>query len=550
MSDRDASRSSPPPAQSLAQLRRQLMQLAPRKRRDALLEPRDARRLVRSMPAGDLYTTVHDLGLADATELVQLASPAQFRSFVDLGAWKGDEVDEHALLLWLRAARDEEGDTFLEKLEGLDLELLEILLLRMVVVHDLEEDPDVNPDGVTMETPEGQYLIEFKVDGVELSALRQVLDALIAKDPFQAVRLLEAVRWEVPTELEETAFRFRSARLSEFGFPPLDEAMSLYAYRDPAPFAPAGGARSEGLTTAALPDLLGAALRGLEADELETLEGELRLLSNQALVAEGAEPGDVEAQRETLERVRDILQLGLEYATGGDASAASDAVRTHHLRDLFQVGFSLALELKFRADRLMKRPMAKLGNLVLLMPWEQRVVEGLRQRRPRRVLRVEGAEPVAFRSRKELAECAQVLDRAEAQVSILGALLGGDPAAAKSLLEVTPASSLPLTAGTIFAAALAHALLEGQPSVAPLSRAEVERVLGLALGKDGIVLTEAGVRAREVLLPLVEPSAKGELERLIDATLQHWSDELGAPIAAGAPLEPVMEALFPVVALQ
>lgn len=549
MSDRDDSRSSPPPAQGLAEQRRVLMQLPPRKRLDALLDPADARRLVRSMPAGDLYTTVHDLGLADATELVQLASPAQFRAFVDLGAWKRDVVDEHALLLWLRAARDDEGDTFLEKLEGLDLELLEILLRRMLVVHDLEEDPDVNPDGVTMQTPEGQYLIEFKVDGVELSALRQVLDALIAKDPFQAVRLLEAVRWEVPTELEETAFRFRTARLSEFGFPPLDEAMSLYAYRDPSRLAPAAGAQVEGLSTGGLPELLTAAIRGLEADELETLEGELRLLSNQALVAEGAEPGDVDAQRETLERVRDILQLGLEYATGGDASAATDVVRAHHLRDLFQVGFSLALQLKFRADRLMKQPMARLGKLVLLMPWEQRVVEGLRQRRPRRVLRVEGAEPVAFRSRKELVECGQVLDRAEAQVGILGALLGGESAAATSLLATTPASSLPVAAETIFTAALAHALNDRAPAIRPLSRAEIDRVLAIALEK-GRVRDGAAQAASEVLSPLVEASAREELHRLIDVTLQRWADELGAPLASGAPLEPILETVFPVVSLQ
>lgn len=549
MSDRD-DRRSPPPAQSLAQTRRALMQLPPRKRLDALLDPSDARRLVRSMPVGDLYTTVHDLGLADATELIQLASPKQFRAFVDLGAWRRDEVDEHQLLLWLRAARDDEGDTFLEKLEGLDLELLEILLRRMLVVHDLEEDPDVNPDGVTMQTPEGQYLIEFKVDGVELSALRQVLDALLAKDPFQAVRLLEAVRWEVPTELEETAFRFRTARLSEFGFPPLDEAMSLYAYRDPTPFAPTQVAAGQGITTGSLPDLLSAALAALEADELETLEAELRLLSNQALVAEGAEPGDVDAQRDTLERVRDILQLGLEHATGGNPAAAAESVRTHHLRELFQVGFSLALQLKFRADRLMKQPLAKIGALVLLTSWEQRVVVGLRQRRPRRVLRVEGAEPVAFRSRKELVESGLVLDRAEGQVALFGALLGGDAALAKVRLEELPGASLPLSAESLFTAAVVHALVSGEASIAPLTRAQIDAALASALTDGGQVRDDAGAAALAVLSPRVGDGAQAELQRLILAELKRWSDELGAPLASGAPLESLLESLFPLVALQ
>src|SRR5690606_30825257 len=72
----------------LAEFRRELMQLPARKRLEALLEPKDAGALVRALPASDLYPTIHDLGLADATDLVQLASPEQFQVMVDLAAWK------------------------------------------------------------------------------------------------------------------------------------------------------------------------------------------------------------------------------------------------------------------------------------------------------------------------------------------------------------------------------------------------------------------------------------------------------------------------------
>ena len=215
-------------------------------------------------------------------------------------------------------------------------------------------------------------------------------------------------------------------------------------------------------------ELLGEALRGLEDDERDALETELRLLANQALVAEGADPGDVDAQRDTLELVRDVLQLGLEQATGGDPEHAADVVREEHLKRIFQLGFSLTLQLKFRADRLMKRPLARIGEVVLLMPWEARVVEALRRRRPRRALKVEGAEPVIFRSRRELAECNQVLDRAEAQVELFTALLGEPSASQAAGLEDLSRSSRPLEAGTIWTALLAHALLEGVARPAPL----------------------------------------------------------------------------------
>lgn len=535
----------------LTEVRRELMQLPARKRLAALLEPRDAGALVRALPAADLYLTIHDLGLADATDLVQLVSPEQFQVMVDLAAWKSTEVDEHAFLLWLRAAWDPDGEGFIEKLMGVDLELLEILLLRMIRVHDLEEDPDVNPDGVTMSTPEGRYLIEFLVEGIEQAAIRQVIDALISRDPFEAVRLFEAVRWEVPTELEEAALQFRSARLSELGFPPLEEALSLYAYRDPEPYASERTVRDEtALAQSSPPDLLSAGLRGLDQDERDTLEAQLRLLSNQALVAEGAEPGDVEAQRQTLEQVRDTLQLGLEFITGGAPDAAATALRAHHLRHLFQVGFSLGLKLRFRADRLLKQPLARAGGIIWLMPPEARTVSGLRRRRPVRVLEVEGAEPVAFRSRREVYLTSLALNRAEAQVAIFSMILGGREEEAKGRLEARAGSSLPVDPASIWAGALAHTILSGAPGLDPISPSSLGALVERALDAEGRVRPEARASAMASLASRVPEPAVEELERLVDQELARWSDELGPPRAKGSPLEPIAGVVLPLAVLQ
>lgn len=534
----------------LAELRRELMQLPARQRLAALLEPKDAGALVRALPAADLYLTVHDLGLADATDLVQLASPEQFQTLVDLAAWKSTDVDEQTLLLWLRAAWDPEGDGFIEKLLGVDLELLEILLLRMIRVHDLEEDPDVNPEGVTMSTPEGRYLVEFLVEGIEQAAIRQVVEALIARDPFEAVRLLEAVRWEVPSELEEAALQFRSARLSELGFPPLEEALSLYAYRDPAPYASERTVREEvALAQSTPPDLLTAGLRGLDQDARDTLEAQLRVLSNQALVAEGADPGDVEAQRQTLEQVRDTLQLGLEYITGGAPEAAEAALRAHHLRHLFQVGFSLGLQLRFRADRLLRQPLARAGGITWLMPTEARLVQGLRRRRPVRVLEVEGADPVAFRSRREVYLTAQTLARAEAQVAIFSVILG-DEADVKERLEARAGSSLPVDPPSIWAGALAQTILTGAPGLDPLSPASLTALLERALDAEGRVRTEAREAALVGFSPRLPELAQEELGRLVDLELARWADELGPPKVKGSPLEPIAGVVLPLAVLQ
>ncbi len=534
---------------ALAAVRLQLAQLPAKKRMDAIIESPDARALVRSLPAEDLYFTIRELGLADATELVQLSSPQQFQTFVDLGAWTKDRLGTHEVLTWLRAARGDEPEEFLRKLRGLDMEVLEFLLRDFTVIHDLEENPDVNPEGVTMETPEGRYLLEFKgVEGPELAAMRALLNDLIAENPLEAVRFLEATRWESIPEMEEAAYRFRTARLQDLGFPPLEEAVKLFSRVDtgPAPATSASTALAPGQSGQV--DYLGALVRGLDEEERNALEAELRYLANSVLVAEVEEPGELEALRRVGETTRDYLLLGLEHLTGGDPARAADVVRQATLKHVFQVGFSLTLTLKFRADRLMKAPLAQMDGQPLLMPEEEAAVVALRRKRPRRALRVPGAEPVPFRSRRELAASEEVLARAEAQVALLGALLGGTPERARELLARFGVDLSVLGVERLFATVVAMAALEGKvdPRPLPLGR-------GGALGQRLFEGTAEAPRLKPgvaeqvlaVLAPPVPESARAELRRLIHAMLARLLDELAAPFLKEGKLDATASVLLP-----
>jgi hypothetical protein len=127
--------------QHLAILARQL----PSARLSQILASPDPARLIRAMPAQGLYYDVIEVGLAEAAEVVRLATPEQFRTFVDLGGWARDQLNFDETLKWIRAARGRDLDEFLAKIHALDIELLELLLLRGVIVHSLEENPDANP---------------------------------------------------------------------------------------------------------------------------------------------------------------------------------------------------------------------------------------------------------------------------------------------------------------------------------------------------------------------------------------------------------------------
>jgi hypothetical protein len=529
------------------QLRRQLSRLAPRQRMDALVEAPEARALVRSLPAGELYSTIQEVGLADSTELVQLASPAQFRAFVDLGGWKRDRIEPHAVLTWLRAARGDDREEFLRKLHGMDLEVLEFLLREFTVIHDLEENPDVNPEGVALETPEGRYLVELKVEGVEQAALRAILNDLIAENPFESVRMMEATRWEIPSELEEAAYRFRTARLQDLGFPTLDSAMRLFSRVDTGT-APARSAQTALVPAQGHVDYLEAAIRELSEVERDNLEGELRGVANAALVAELADPGDLEAVRRVGEMVRDYLSLGLEHLSGAEPTRAAEVVRDTPLERLFQVGFSLTLALKYRADRLVKAPLARLDDTLLLFPEEVAAIEALRLKRPRRALRVPGAEPVPFRSLREIAASEALLARAEAQVQVLSGLLGGTEKDARQVLARFGVALSVLGVERLFAATVAGAVLSGRVDPRPVPQGDIAR-----LGEQLFEGTAQAPRLRpglseqvaRALEGAVAPEARPELRRLVDITLERLRSELATPFLQEGRLDPTLSVVLP-----
>jgi hypothetical protein len=511
-----------------AELVRRLTELAPKNRIDAMMEEVDGKALVRSLPAEDVYSTIIDVGLPDSTEIVQLATPEQFRTFVDLAAWQRDRMDPLEVLHWLRAARGDDDEDFLKKLGALDMEVLELLYKRLVTIHDLEENPDVDTEGPTMEMPEGKYLLEFRIDGVDEAALRRLTYDLVTQNPFELGRFLEAVRWEAVTELEESAYQFRRARLEDLGFPPLEESIKVFAWVDPEKIAVKGKPKTSALASApGHINYVAAAFQGLDPVERQNLEGEVRYLVNCVLVADAAEPGDPLAIKRLSEHARDYLDLGLEHYTGGDPALATDVVRETTLRALFQCGFSLTLRLKRQAEKLVHEEGSRFGETWLALDEEADAVAALLRRRPLKALKVLGAEPVPFRSRREVAESEAILQRVRQQRAAFQALLSPSPAEIIARFGSTLAE---LTPQRLFAAAVARAEVDELVDVGPFPELKLTELCSRIFDDVGPLAklrASAGKRALATLqgkLALEGP----ELETMIQRVLGTFVRDFGA----------------------
>ncbi|MEW6434298.1 MAG: DUF6178 family protein [Myxococcota bacterium] len=508
-----------------AELVRRLADLNVKRRAEAMLEEVDGTPLVATLPAEDVYSTIIDLGLADSTELVQLSTPEQFVAYVDLASWQKDRMDPREVLHWLRAARGDDDQAFMQKLSALDIEVLELMYKKLARIHDLEENPDVNTEGVTMETPDGKFLVEFLVEGVDEAAMRRLTFDLMAHNPFELSRFLEAVRWELPTEIEEAAFQFRQARLQDLGFPPLEEAVRVFAWVDPDKVAVKGAGAA--LASQAHVDLVSAAFRGLDDVERQNLEGEVRYLVNCVLVAEAAEPGDPGAVRKYSEYARDILDLGLEHLTGGQPELASAVVREKPLKEIFQLGFSLTLKLKRQVEKLAKEEGAKFGDTWLALDEETAALNALLRRRPLKAVKVPGAEPVPFRSKRELHEAEGLLNRVRAQRTVLQALLGPSPGDVVARFGVTLAE---LTPQRLFGAVVARAEVDGVVDAAPLPELKLTELcerLFEERGPSAALRDSAGRRASEVLKASLT-EAGPELDVMVARVLQAFLQDFGA----------------------
>ncbi len=419
----------------LRQARAALAEARGRKRLDVILGARDPQALVRALPADEIYLTIRDIGLSDAAPLVQLASAYQFKVFLDLEAWARNAFDPKKALPWLRAARagaqrePRAAARWARKLAGLDTEVFLLVLRSTLRVHDLERDPDPEFQGDHfMRTPDGKFMVEFLVDGVEYVAVRGLVDDLYAEHPLNATRLLASLEWDVPSELEESALRWRTGRLADLGYPTVEDALSWFARPPRTPGHPAAPpARPPGffLATLASGSLLDRAAARLAPEEREPVEGQIVAAANAVLVADAVDPADPEAVRAAFEAARGYLDLGLDRLAGGDEGRATEILAATPVKRIFQEGFGRILELAWRAREIRRRAGAEAR---FAAPIDE-ALAALAGKRPRYFPGVEAPdaewgtvaaaahEPRHFRTPDDFARTARALDRAEARLA-------------------------------------------------------------------------------------------------------------------------------------
>ncbi len=360
---------------------------------DAILSEPDAAQLVPSLPVQELYYAIKEVGLADAEELVALATPEQVQGFVDLDAWDRDQLDAAKLDAWIDAIVNVGYEKFGAVVAGIDPEVVALWLQRQARVYDLTmEQPPDEAEGHYYPTPDRFYLLDILPGGESGKAIERAIDWIYRYDLELGRRVIMSAKWELGSDLEEHAYRWRKGRMADLGYVDFYEALSIYRWLDPASVKldehsfveppPETPTELPALLAGSLDEagFFGKALGTLVSEaEVERLHAALVLLINKAMAADLVDPGDFEHGKEALARAVAYVGLGLEYLARGDAARAGQALGSVALERIFRVGFSLTLQVKTLADTLVAK--GGVDPVGLDAPWDD-VMRALRQRRP------------------------------------------------------------------------------------------------------------------------------------------------------------------------
>jgi hypothetical protein len=127
---------------------------APVSRRQDLLQllP-EPERVIPLLPEAELCFTVKAVGLADATWILEYATPDQIVACLDLDAWRGVALERTTLDAWLTALAQTDDEAFAKSALSLDPELLVLYLKDRIDVFvkppDSEDTGWQPPPGAT-----------------------------------------------------------------------------------------------------------------------------------------------------------------------------------------------------------------------------------------------------------------------------------------------------------------------------------------------------------------------------------------------------------------
>jgi hypothetical protein len=314
---------------------------------DLLINSKYVEKIVPQLHPQELYLTVNSLGTEYSLELLSLASARQITLLLDLDCWDGDTLSPILSLAWLEILLGTGEEKVCELVRELEPEILTLFLKKhLIITRGLEAYDD--DDAENAKRLESLYDVQYASENAA-KVIGAILKIWQDREQENYLLIMEMIRSENLSVLEEEVYQIRNNRLLDLGIVPASEARAIYSYINPDTFKPGG--KPDFRLEAEDVQLPAALIACAEPQNLlaEIISGgvdhetgcELLFLANRRMSADNIDLADDQDVAETFQSTYDILNLALEFLAGKDLETAKQIFRNTYLLQLFQLGHSL-----------------------------------------------------------------------------------------------------------------------------------------------------------------------------------------------------------------
>jgi hypothetical protein len=386
--------------ENLARQRKEILSLPPEEMLNSILNSTQSTALVHSFSEEDFYFLIHNIGIEDSHPLLYLASDKQWGYIIDLEAWEKDRIELASVTRWFGLLFNVNPNRFIKWSLDQNVEFMESYLSKNIEVKIREHDQDPSELGDAFVTLDDMFYIRFLDNPTDVETdenesyetdkkhrdafLLKYLKTLANNDHIAYQKVLLESIGVIPAESEEEAYRLRNVRLAEKGFLPYEKAIGIYQpmkIRDfkiqenkfitqdpglklffPVPIYHTGLIEEKNHFT--------IALKNIKSDVvLEQIQIEFAGLCNQIISADQKTIREKDELKIMVKKACGYLNIGLEKLTEnddkGDMEHFTALIQNHPLSSIFRLGFGLALELKWRAERWLKKSWFSSKGLLL-----------------------------------------------------------------------------------------------------------------------------------------------------------------------------------------
>lgn len=372
-----------------------VLRCSPAERARTIIDSPYTKEILRQLSSQETYMIIKESWGNDSQILLPYIPPETIGRFIDMDCWERDSLSIEGVIEWLWEIYTASADTLEEALDVMDLDLVILLFqsyLEVVQVVPTDEHiPDLLNAGY--ESFDDNYYFRFTQDDERIQLLRDILSILFTHHQDIYYGIMEGLLWELKSFMEESLFERRTFRLMEMGFPPPDEAMSIYRHARPERLLRTGIQKEktpviDGEQRSFLPSLYmehlsrnrGIVVRAIAEAPQETRDRfiyEMIYLSNKIIMADFRPLNEPDELKNSMDKASSITSLGLAVAMREHKCSAGSILETTNAETLFSLGYNMVYEQQKRLKLL-------LGDIESAMIPESlnEYVEGLLKKRP------------------------------------------------------------------------------------------------------------------------------------------------------------------------